>query len=356
MGKRSKGEGRSAGEFAAAEKEILARRAGHVCSNPDCQAPTVGPAEAPKKAVSIGEAAHIYGVMPNAARYRSEMSDAGRRDTANGIWLCRNCHKMIDADASRYPAEVLFRWRADHERVTLERLGNRSAIVRFDILERKYTELFGDNDLAMQIAREQGDHWEYRLSAELLRKYLDLPTRRWRDLRDGLYTRRWTRLDAEEALPWLRMKMAEAMSFIEPLTQLYTRHLSHSWGAPGQPGDVLEIDRVCRLIGGMGEELVRWEEDIAFTRAPAQLEGVRLRLAGFCGHQFHELLKVADVLDEGVDRADRADRGEPTVVTHTIVFGLPEGWSEGLDAEFARVHVLIEDGEFDLTRWSDDDD
>ncbi len=344
---------RKAVEFTAAQKDIVARRAGHTCSNPDCQAPTAGPAEQPSKAVSIGEAAHIFGAMPNAARYRSEMSDAGRRDTANAVWLCRNCHKIVDADELRYPPEVLFRWRADHERSALERLGSRSAIVRFDVLERKYMKLFGDNDLAMQIAREQAPHWEYRLSAELLRHYLDGPATRWRDLRDGLYTKRWTRLRPDEALPWLQMKMREATAFIPPLMQLYTERLPHSWGPSGQPGDVSEIDRVCRLIGSMGDELVRWEEDMTFTRVPAQLEGIREQLSGFCGHQFEELLKVAGVLDDGIERAEL---GESTTVRHTIVFDVPEGWNECLAEQFESLNALIDSGEFDLSLTSLDTD
>jgi len=212
-----------------------------------------------------------------------------------------------------------------------------------------YIGLFGDNPDALSIAREQEAFWEFKLSAALLRHQLRGTARKWRDLQDGLYTRRLDRLTASEAMPWFQSKIAEASAFMEPLQELYTKRLPQSWGEPGQPGDVEEIAHVCSLIGGMAAELIRWEEDVAFTRLPDEFEGLRKGLTGAAGFQLNELMKVPDVLEFGVDEAADAPNGEPTVVKHTIVFGLPNGWSENLNHEMAKLNALIESGQLGLT-------
>lgn len=102
-------------EFSRVVADTLAKRAGLMCSNVECRTVTAGPAEAADKAISIGEAAHIFGARQGAARYRDDMTDVSRAEVTNGIWLCCNCHKLVDSDASRYPPDLLFRWRTLHE-------------------------------------------------------------------------------------------------------------------------------------------------------------------------------------------------------------------------------------------------
>jgi hypothetical protein len=106
---------------------------------------------------------------------------------------------------------------------------------------------------------------------------------------------------------------------------------------------------VCRLIGNVGEELIRWEEDVAFVRLSETFEGLRRGLAGAAGHQFDELLKVADVIEDGIKQAETAKTGEPTVVHHTITFDLPPNWESNLEREFGALNEKIEAGgvEFD---------
>jgi hypothetical protein len=149
-------------------------------------------------------------------------------------------------------------------------------------------------------------------------------------------------------MPWFLTKIREASGFLEPLQGLYTKRLSQSWGEPGEAGDVEEIAHVCSLIGRMAAELVRWEEDVAFTRLPDEFEGLRRGLSGAAGRQLDELMKVPDVIQFGIDQATSAPEGEPTVVKHTIVFDLPEGWSDNLNREFEKLNSLIESGEIGI--------
>jgi hypothetical protein len=119
--------------------DTIFRRAGGMCSNPGCSVLTSGPAEDVSKAVVVGEAAHIYGARPGSARFNPEMSAAERSDITNAIWLCRNCHKLVDTNARRYSADLLFEWRHTHERAITKRLGKTSDILQAEVLERRLT-------------------------------------------------------------------------------------------------------------------------------------------------------------------------------------------------------------------------
>jgi hypothetical protein len=43
------------------------------------------------------------------------MTDNERADATNGIWLCRNCARIIDRDAERYTVNLLEAWKQTHE-------------------------------------------------------------------------------------------------------------------------------------------------------------------------------------------------------------------------------------------------
>lgn len=102
-------------EFSEAIKKRLALRAAHRCSNPGCRALTVEPHSDGVRAVILGEAAHICGKRPGAARYDTNQSDEDRGGQANGIWLCLRCHKRVDADWRARTVEELQKWKTEHD-------------------------------------------------------------------------------------------------------------------------------------------------------------------------------------------------------------------------------------------------
>lgn len=70
------------------------------------------------KFVKTGEGAHIYAASPGGARYNPKMSEEDRHDAAkNGIYLCRNCHKVVDSKLTeaQFSAELLFEWKKKAE-------------------------------------------------------------------------------------------------------------------------------------------------------------------------------------------------------------------------------------------------
>jgi len=106
-------------DFDAKTKEILARRVGYCCSNPDCGKPTSGPQEDPAKALNIGVAAHITAASEGGPRYDPNLSSEERGSVGNGIWLCQNCAKLIDSDVLRYTVESLREWKERAEQAAL---------------------------------------------------------------------------------------------------------------------------------------------------------------------------------------------------------------------------------------------
>lgn len=92
-------------DFPPKVKRLLAARAGHRCSV--CLKPTSGPAVLTNVALSDGVAAHITAASLNGPRFDSTLSPAARRSAANGIWVCTQCAREIDADISRFSVEVL---------------------------------------------------------------------------------------------------------------------------------------------------------------------------------------------------------------------------------------------------------
>ena len=110
-------------EFLGSVVDPLAKRVGVRCSNPSCRISTAGPREDPTKSINIGVAAHITAAAEGGPRYDASLSAKERSSVKNGIWLCQNCAKLIDNDATRYSIQLLKTWKAWAEetaRVELE--------------------------------------------------------------------------------------------------------------------------------------------------------------------------------------------------------------------------------------------
>ncbi|MFX1739757.1 hypothetical protein PXJ20_26400 [Paraburkholderia sp. A1RI_3L] len=103
-------------EFSQPVKDRLAKRAGFMCSNPDCRAVTSGPHDDGERAISVGVAAHIAAAASDGPRYNSYQSSTERADISNGIWLCQTCSKLIDSDTKRFPEGILHQWAREHEK------------------------------------------------------------------------------------------------------------------------------------------------------------------------------------------------------------------------------------------------
>jgi hypothetical protein len=110
-----KGNSRIRDDFSTRIIANLAKRANYICSNPDCRKPTAGPHSNPEKAMSIGVAAHICAASPGGPRYDPSQTPEERASIENGIWLCQDCSVIIDRDPAKHPADLLRKWKREHE-------------------------------------------------------------------------------------------------------------------------------------------------------------------------------------------------------------------------------------------------
>jgi hypothetical protein len=89
----------------------IAKGVGYRCSNPECARRTVGANAAQDGLITIGVAAHICAASPGGPRYEPAQTREARRARENGIWLCQNCGRLVDADAQKFTIEVLSGWK-----------------------------------------------------------------------------------------------------------------------------------------------------------------------------------------------------------------------------------------------------
>lgn len=102
-------------DFKQQIKDILAKRVAYICSNPDCNANTIGPNSDESKSTNVGVASHICAAAEGGPRYDKKMSSIERSSINNGIWLCQNCSKMIDTDENLFTVELLKKWKNEAE-------------------------------------------------------------------------------------------------------------------------------------------------------------------------------------------------------------------------------------------------
>jgi hypothetical protein len=340
--------------FSSKTIDTLAKRSGFLCSNPECRVATVGPNTEPDKATTIGEAAHIFGARPDAARYDALMNDAARAEITNGIWLCRNCHKLVDRDAGRFPAELLYRWREEHERFIAENLGTAGDRIRFDIDDARLREFADYPPLVRRLVIDQPRGWEWRLTAELMR-HLNQPVfRRLRDLKSGLYTRPLERVEDDAAVRWISARLGEMQVLVSPLEKLLAQ-LMASWGKPGEPGDVSEIHHVCCLIRDALERIAQHEERLWFVDIDDQFHPMVELLKDCLGSQAAKMASIPEALDEFFALLDTDHGGtkeNPRVVKKTITFELPSGWERRVSREMKRLASKSTGGPDSGSSWS----
>lgn len=93
---------------------ILALRSGGVCAFPTCGKHLTYDAKVGDDTY-VGEAAHIRGEKPTAARYDANMSDDERDSVRNLIYMCTDHHTIIDKVEADWSTATLLALKQNHE-------------------------------------------------------------------------------------------------------------------------------------------------------------------------------------------------------------------------------------------------
>lgn len=112
-------------DFSTKTKQIIAGRAGYRCSFPGCNKILIGPGKNNDDIVCIGECAHIFSAANGGPRGKDYLTDEKIQSAENGIYLCRNHHKIIDSNSgNQYSTNTLLSFKAQHETFIARELGN----------------------------------------------------------------------------------------------------------------------------------------------------------------------------------------------------------------------------------------
>ncbi len=103
-------------EFTPKTKLRIAKRAGWLCSDPECRRPTVGATSDGAGEIMVGEASHICAAAPGGPRYDPGMSEDERRSAKNGIWMCKVHGTSVDSNDPKFTVELLRGWKAQAEK------------------------------------------------------------------------------------------------------------------------------------------------------------------------------------------------------------------------------------------------
>lgn len=328
--------------------DTLARRASYRCSNPDCRVSTVGPNTDPVKSILIGEAAHIYGARPQSKRYISRMIDSARAEITNGIWLCRNCHKLIDADDIRYTSNLLFAWREKHENFVFSELGNVTDRIHFEQQNILLSTFDGYPPVIHRIVIDKPDGWEWRLAAELMRYFNNPHFKKIKDLRNGYYIKSGAHIDEHNILHWIENRLSEVSKMGGPIVKLLDR-LTLSFGKLGESGDVHKIHHVCILIRDYIAEAIKYEETIYFATVPDKARKAVDLLKDCWGTQVEKLEAIPETLDEVVALLNTEHGGtkeNPKRIQKTIIFEVAKDWERKMQRELKKLRGGKSDDNF----------
>lgn len=115
-------------------KIILAFRSGGVCAIPNCGKDLTYESKSGND-THVGEAAHIRGEKPGAARYDVSMTDAERDHVNNLLYLCTDHHTIIDKVPADWPTATLMDLKVSHEKQARQAMEVAFADVAFPELQ-----------------------------------------------------------------------------------------------------------------------------------------------------------------------------------------------------------------------------
>jgi hypothetical protein len=96
--------------------KVLFASCGNQCAFPGCTHPVIAQGSEVSQEAVLGEICHIFAASDNGPRGKPDLSESERNSPENLIILCGFHHLLVDAQHQDFPAELLKRWKREHER------------------------------------------------------------------------------------------------------------------------------------------------------------------------------------------------------------------------------------------------
>ena len=140
---------------------------GNQCAHPECQNLLVAPETDQSDAAVVNHICHIYARSDSGPRNNPGLTEEERNSYDNLILLCAHHHAIVDKQPDTYTAEILKRWKQEHEAKRMH--SNRipgpvlTEIIEQDVNRRRRRLAFDDSngiDTALSLAYQltKGDY------------------------------------------------------------------------------------------------------------------------------------------------------------------------------------------------------
>ncbi len=163
---------------------------------------------------------------------------------------------------------------------------------------RPLKEYAGESERAQQIALERLTYWEYLLTEELLRSKLGQVRRKYNEFQRGLLYKPSRRMRGREYFAWIRAKYTDLLSLVHVIKTAFTEEIVASWGAPGEPGDPIEIKLAVDKLTNGCEGMLDWELDFKTVDPPEAFDRLKELMSGYTFIYFDEVERIPEELSK----------------------------------------------------------
>jgi hypothetical protein len=194
------------------------------------------------------------------------------------------------------------------------------------------------------------DGWEYLLFAAVLRRRMNALESKYRDhqLRfvRPLYGSKLRNSDVTE---FLGSAFGEARVLMDNFNRVFDQAAQErAFGAPGEPGDPVEIDHLASRMIDVYEGLIDWGARVRATPVDRNFDQVVDLSSRFVDQPIQQFRDFVDLVVAETDQLPAAlstDSPEPVKLTLTITLSIEDGLQDKLDAELRRLEAMYSRGD-----------
>lgn len=181
---------------------------------------------------------------------------------------------------------------------------------------RRALPVFKDlHGLALRIALEKPEAWEYRLFAQALTDAVEDASEIRREHRLGLVFGSGDHVELDQVTFWMQARMEELQRLIAAFNVVMQSNLQEALGPPGVPGDVKAIAFTARKVGSIYRHAIEWSQRVRRAHLPECFRPVAIEMAFFTDDIIEKVEEYGPALLKQIEEALAA----PNDGTHRVL-------------------------------------